>query len=240
MMASTIHKPMFFEVHSDPALRELWFPGNPRPADGTVIDASIMASAESWQRIRDGKKVVASEVSMPRMRYWLTVYSDGILQIDAREFAEGRRYQGLTPVSVPLDVDGPRPEFTFGSGSMPVISDTLAEMIESLCPGDVQRFPITVLPSVSGYEILNVIATADCFDETLSHFKKWTPENGRPERVGDYRDVYPLRIDPRRTDSHDIFRILGWVGALIVSDRLKTAMEGIDNLGVVFEPVTEP
>ena len=64
-------------------------------------------------------------------------------------------------------------------------------------------------------------------------------ESGRPDRVGDYKDVHPLRVDPRRTN-YDIFRIRGWVRPLIVSDRLKTAMEEIDNLGVVFEPVTEP
>lgn len=239
MIDNSLDKPTFFDVLPDPALRELWFPGNPRPADGTAIGPQLLAVAEVWHLIRDGKPVEVRLVGLEKMRYAVSVDLTGLCEIDAREFSEGRRYEGLTPVTVPLDVDGPRPEFTFGSGNMPVVSQALADVIESICPADVQRFPITVLPSTTGYEILNVTAVADCLDETLSEFvQKWTPEDGQPGKVGQFRAVGVLRIDPRHTSNHHIFRIRGWEAALIVSHRLKEAMEGIENLGVVFEPVT--
>lgn len=240
-MENTLDKPLFFDVLSDPALQELWFPGDPRAADGTIIDARLLTDerVEVWHEIRDGKRIEVRLVPMDRMRYPLSIDLDGVCEIDAREFTEGRRYDGLTPVTVPLEVDGPRPEFTFGAGAMPVVSRRLAELIESICPTEVQRFPITALPSITGYEILNVTAIADCLDETISTFKKFTPESARPDRVGDYSEVGRLRIDPRRTNNHDIFRIRGWEVALIVSDRVKAAMEGIENLGVIFDPVTD-
>jgi hypothetical protein len=229
----------FFEVLPDPALRELWFPGDPRPADDTVIDAWRLAHAEVWQSVREGKKVKVRVLEMEKMRYGLTVHLDGVCEIDAREFSEGRRYEGLTPVAVPLDVDGPRPEFTFAAGSTPVVSRRLAELIEGICPGDVQRFPVTILPSISGYEILNVTATADCVDESRTrHVERWTLDSARPDQVGTYSEIGGLIIDPRRTNNHDIFRVRDWESALIVSDRLKRAMERVENLGVVFEPVT--
>lgn len=241
MMEKALDQRMFFEVVSDPALRELWFPGDPRPADGTVVDARSLALAEDWQTIRDGRKVPVRAVRMAKMRYSLIVHRDGLCEIDAREFTEGRRYEGLTPVAVPLDVDGPRPEFTFAASHMPIVSQRLAELIESLCQGQVQRFPITVLPSLSGYEILNVTATADCVDETRTRYiKKWTLDSARPDRVGKFSEIGGLIIDPRRTNKYDIFRVHDWEIALVVSDRVKEAMERIDNLGVVFEPVTEP
>ena len=38
-------------------------------------------------------------VPMANMHYPLAVHDDGLCDIDAREFAEGRRYEGLTPVA---------------------------------------------------------------------------------------------------------------------------------------------
>ena len=156
--------------------------------------------------LRSGKAVEAagwSRYAWCRWRTWrypLAVHDNGLCDIDAREFAEGRRYEGLTPVALSLRVDGPPPEFTFAAGQMPIVSHRLAAVIESLCPSDVQRFPVVVLPAVSGYEILNVVATADCLDETRSEFSKFTVDDSvRPDRAGDYRAVARLRIDPRRT-----------------------------------------
>ena len=239
MTRHNLNSTLFYELLWDPALTDLWFPGDPRPAEGTVVDAASLWRAEKWKSRRGGRMVPVRLVPMANMRYPLAVHDDGLCDIDAREFAEGRRYEGLTPVALSLRVDGPRPEFTFAAGQMPIVSHRLAAVIESLCPSDVQRFPVVVLPAVSGYEILNVVATADCLDETRSEFSKFTVDDSvRPDRAGDYSAVARLRIDPRRTDGHGIFRVRRWEIALVVSDEVKKAMERFDHLGVVFEPVS--
>jgi hypothetical protein len=240
MRQHTHNNAVYFRVLSDPAFRDLWFPGNPRVADGTTIDPHRLADAEISHEIRQGKKVALRLVTAEGMRYGLTVHPDGICEIDAREFTEGRPYGGPTPAAVSLDVDGARPEFTFAAFDMPIVSRRLAELIERLCPGQTQRLPVTILPSLSGYEILNVTATADCVDETRSRYiKKWTLDSACPDRVGTFSEIGGLMIDPRRANNHGIFRVRDWEIALIVSDPVKTAMEAIEDLGVVFEPVTE-
>ena len=234
-MVNTFEDQRFFEVLPDPAFRELWFPGCPRPASDTIIDPRSLADdrAEAWHTIRGGKKIEVRLVSMDKMRYSLSAGLDGILEIDAREFKEGRRYEGMLPSFVPIDVDGPRPEFTLYS--LPIVSQPLAELIDRICAADVQRFPGYFLPSIIGYKILNVTATADCLDEARSAFKKFTPDGVRPDLAGEYRDVERVGLTPI-AQATTTFSIRGWEVALIVSERLRLAMQDIENLGVAFRP----
>ena len=66
---------------------------------------------------------------------------------------------------------------------------------------------------------------------------KWTEKDGRPDKVGKYRHLGDLTIDSSRTNGHHIFRIRDWEIALIVSERVKDALNGIDDLGIVFQAV---
>jgi hypothetical protein len=231
---------VYFELHSDDTgMPVRWFPGDPQTARDFVIDPQLLADAEIGPGVQRGEKVLRRLLTVEGARYPLSIYPDGVCEIDAREFSRGRHYRGPVPVALPLDVDGPRPEFTIGSFHMPIVSRELAEIIEGLCPGDVERFPVTVLPVLSGYEILNVVATADCVDEQRTrHITRWTLDSARPDRAGQYHVIAGLVIDPARTNGQGIFRVRDWDVALIVSHRVKVAMEKIGNLGVVFEPVT--
>jgi hypothetical protein len=52
------------------------------------------------------------------------------------------------------------------------------------------------------------------------------------------RMITNLRIDPHCCGNAHIFRIEGWEIALIVSCELKAAIEGFDDLGIIFDPVS--
>lgn len=65
----------------------------------------------------------------------------------------------------------------------------------------------------------------------------WTEKDNYPEMLGNYKMISTIRIDPARTDGHHLFRIARWPLALLVSEDLKRALEGIPSLGVVFESV---
>jgi hypothetical protein len=240
MTKKAFHTPPFFELLPDPTLREPWFPTNPYLADGST-DVRLLGDKqlEKYHRIENGRRVEVLLLPTGSTRYSLSVYPNGACEIDPREFTEGRRYGGPIPVMVRLEIDGTRPQFTFASHNMPIVSHPLAKLIGNICSEDVQRLPITVGPSITGYEILNVVATADCLDEALSEFvEKWTLEHGRRDKVGQYRAVGRLKIDSARTDNRGVFRIRGWEGALIVSHKVRMALERIANLGVVFNPVS--
>ncbi|EPX64904.1 hypothetical protein D187_000327 [Cystobacter fuscus DSM 2262] len=62
----------------------------------------------------------------------------------------------------------------------------------------------------------------------------WRPEDGAPDRVGDYRLVRGLRIDPSQAGDSDIFRPRGWSSVLLVSERLKQALEDEQLGGIRF------
>lgn len=49
-----------------------------------------------------------------------------------------------------------------------------------------------------------------------------------------YRQIYGLKIDPAAVGGANIFRPWGWTRALIVSERVKQAMEEEGMLGAKF------
>lgn len=230
----------FYSISFNPLLTDVWFPDVPLLAGNTVIDPRLLTNdrVKVWHEIWEGKEVEVQLVPMDGLRYSLSVHRDGICAIDAREFTEGRRYIGPMPATVHLRQEGSSPAFTFGGFDLPVVSDRVVTALSALCPNDIQCLPVSVGLFATGFQILNVIATADCLDEARSSFEKWTPSHNRPDRVGDYRLVVALKVDPNRTQNRHMFRIRGWHIALVVSEEVKNTLEAIDNLGVVFEEVS--
>lgn len=158
-------------------------------------------------------------------------------EIDARAFTYGRAYVGPRPVIVPIQQNGRKVQFNLAAFDMPVVSEEIASVIGELAPRDIEFFPVTIERSLPGYVVLNTVRREACVDESMSDVTFWTTEDGRPDKVGRYRMVSDLTIDPTRTHGAHIFRIQDFEVALLVSERIKDALESIDNLGVVFEPV---
>jgi len=57
--------------------------------------------------------------------------------------------------------------------------------------------------------VANVLPCVDCIDESRTVGEKWTESDGRPDKVGMYRTIVYLFVDPTRI-AHDIFRVQGW------------------------------
>jgi hypothetical protein len=155
-------------------------------------------------------------------------------EIDAREFTEGVPYPGPRPAVVPVGNSGRELAFSFGAFDMPVVSTAIADVIFRIAPDDVECFPINVPGSKGTYVILNVICALDCLDEEKSEFTRWTKEDERPDRLGQYHVISTIRVDPSRAQDHHIFRIKDWPLALLLSNTLKNALADIPDLGVVF------
>jgi hypothetical protein len=101
-----------------------------------------------------------------------------------------------------------------------------AEHPERLGIQEVQFLPVEVDNHAGPYFILNTLRTLRCIDDARCvEVQYWTPENGQPEKVGRYRYVRELRIDPTKTEGARVFRTWGWSLALIVSEDLKQALE---------------
>ena len=165
-------------------------------------------------------------------------------EIDARHFVFGHehsvglRYAGPLPVSLPVRQAGRPVAFTLAAFNMPVVSQRVGAAIQELAGSDIERFPVIVGSGLLGYEVLNVLRVEDCLDEARTrYFVKWTAEDGRPDLVGEYRDIHGLKVDATRTRGAHIFRIKGSLIQLIVSEELRRELRRIPDLGVVFERV---
>jgi hypothetical protein len=129
-------------------------------------------------------------------------------------------------------------DFSLTSFAVPVVTDKLGAAIATVAQTDLQELPLRI-PAHANFEVLNALRIVACLDETKSMFTKWTHADHRSDLAGQYRMVTQLHVDPKRIpgDSH-FFRIEGWAIALIVSERVKAAMEKVGCHGAVFADVT--
>jgi hypothetical protein len=102
----------------------------------------------------------------------------------------------------------------------------------------VQFLPVEVENHPGPYFILNTLRTIRCIDDArCEEVQYWRPEDGEPEKVGQYQSVVGLRIDPTKVEGAHIFRPWGWRVALLVSEDVKEALEREGITGTRFTEV---
>ncbi len=142
---------------------------------------------------------------------------------------EGRPVLGISHPGVPLD-------FSLTELATPIVTERVVSLFDQLELGkEVQFIPAQVEGRTEPYFILNTLHILRCIDdarcETVVY---WTPEDGEPELVGKYQNVRGLKVDPARMGDVGICRPWGWTVALIVSERVKLAMENAGITGTRF------
>ncbi|MGZ3460781.1 MAG: imm11 family protein, partial [Archangium sp.] len=163
-------------------------------------------------------------------------------EVRARQFMSGEptRFDGR--LRVPVYHPGTSLDFTcVDTGGFPVVTEKVARVLAELAPGDVQLFPVEVDSRPEPYFLVNVARLVKCIDdEACAEVLYWTPEDGRPDKVGQYRDVYGMRIDPSKVGNAKVFRPWGYRGSLLVAEDVKEALERTGASGLVFTEVTGP
>ncbi|MFO0820019.1 MAG: hypothetical protein U1A77_18865 [Pirellulales bacterium] len=157
----------------------------------------------------------------------------GGTEIQAVQFTSGQSYRGPPPHSVKIYQAGPPTEVSFGWMNLPVFSDSARSAIESVAAQDCEFFTIDIQGTGRPWHILNAIALVDCFDVNRSEFE----QEGEGDQA-EYDWVYKLVIDPARVGPHELFRIRGYALDLIVSEKVKAAIERLPRHGVSFKCVT--
>lgn len=153
--------------------------------------------------------------------------------IDPRAFTEARAVECAVPLTVPVRRRGIPLDFTLADFDMPVLRSSFAMRLRELEPEAIQLIPSTVAGEAGAFDILNVLSVVDALDEERSAITYWREEDGRPERVGQYRMVLNMTLDPSRIGAHHVFRIKGWEVALVVSATARERLIGAT--GAVFE-----
>ncbi len=146
-------------------------------------------------------------------------------RIDPWQFGRGRSVEAPSDMRMRLRVPGSPLDYSEAAFAIPVVSRRLRELLARLGVEEVQFFPASVESHDEPYFVLNVTRLVDCIDESRClRTVRWKPEDGQPEKIGDYRVVEGLRIDPLKVGGARIFRARGWP-VLIVSEDLKQAIE---------------
>jgi len=153
-------------------------------------------------------------------------------------FYRGERLPDLGPLKLPITVPGRALDFSRAAFAAPVVHARVASVLSELAPEEVQALPVKIEGQPEPFFILVATQLIQCIDERASrHVRKWTPEDGRPEKLGKYRDVRGMRIDPSKVGDAKIFRPQGWAIVLIVREDIKDALEGMGATGTTFEEV---
>jgi hypothetical protein len=140
-------------------------------------------------------------------------------------------------LEVAVSAPGRELAFCLSSFATPVATTELAGAMAGVAGSDLECIPLLV-DGRTGYLALNALRSVKALDERSSEFAKWTPWDHRPELAGTYRRVVELRIDAAAIEPKlHLFRLEGWSIALIVSEKMKAAMERAGCLGAKFEEV---
>jgi len=161
---------------------------------------------------------------------------DGGTSLDARAFVDCARYDG-PPLILKTIQHGRRFPINFGPFDMPVVTVELGERLRTLAGGDVQLVPARI-DGVDSVRILNVLTCCSCIDESRTIGTKWMPDDGRPDKVGNYRMIIKLFIDVERTGGSHVLRIHDWQTPLIISEYVSTHLTRQELEGVRLMPVT--
>jgi hypothetical protein len=169
--------------------------------------------------------------------WWLDEIRAASLAFDERILTWGRHVDDPGPLTIALKRDGEPVNLGFTLLQVPVATSQVADMIDRIAPGAIERFPVRVAGSTDSYEAVNVVRVLDVIDRDRSEYLLWKPEDGRPDDLGTFRGVYRLVVKDDVRQSAGIFRPAGWTVALIVSAVLKKELEKLGGLAVRFRPL---
>jgi uncharacterized protein DUF1629 len=156
-------------------------------------------------------------------------------KINPWQFFKGRRIDLQGTIRFPVRPDGVELDFSWAAFSIPVVNSRFVQLCERLGIQEVQFLPVQVEGHAGPYFILNTLRILRCIDEARSEeVRHWKPEDGQPEKVGEYRDIAGVRIDPTKVEGARIFRPWGWPLALIISEDIKEALEREGLTGTKF------
>jgi hypothetical protein len=146
--------------------------------------------------------------------------------VDPWQFFKGQRLELQGLIRFPVKPSGQALDFTWAAFSIPVVHERFVQLFHRLRVPDVQFIPAQVETHSEPYFILNTLRIIPCIDDArCAEVRYWTSEDGQPEKVGEYRSVMGLRIDPAKVGNARLFRPWGWDVALVVSEELKRAIE---------------
>jgi hypothetical protein len=167
------------------------------------------------------------------------VQDDQGRKISSWQFVEGKVLDlGFVPRFY-LERPGHPLDFCWASCGTPVVNTRFVRVLEQLgAHREVQLIPAWVEGQSEPHFILNALSIIRCIDDArCAEVLYWKPEDQRPDKLGQYRSVYGLKVDPVRVGAAHLFRTWGWLVVMVLSQELKDALERAGLTGMTFTEV---
>ena len=154
-------------------------------------------------------------------------------------FSSGQPLSVQLPLRIDMFDRGRALDFSTNAFGVPVIHGRVKAVFERLGLQDqMQIFPISVEGQSDPYFLMNLLREVRCIDDARCDRVSYrTAEEGYEDGVGEYSNVVGMRIDPSKVGQEEIFRPWGWPVSIIVSERVKRAMEEARISGAFFTEV---
>ena len=155
---------------------------------------------------------------------WKYIYGVKIDKHQVNKYLEVNIYQNGCPM-----------DFTMSVGYLvPIVSEAIKQTL--MFVDNLQFFPVNI--AGIQYYIMVICAIINCIDESKSDFDRFTEEDMViPEKIGRYRSFYKMKIDENKMEAKHIGRPAGFEIAIIVSEKVKIAIENINPLTARFKEV---
>lgn len=157
---------------------------------------------------------------------------------DGRQYSFGAAERQEGSLVVEVVRDGRMLDFNLGMLDEVVVRAELGRRVVEVAGECVQVIPARV-GAEDGFVVLNPLCVVDCLDESRSVFRKYDELGVFSNRIGEYRSVDELWIDPSRVPSGAHFFLIGrWRVVMVVSEAVKAAMESVGCEGAIFRRVS--
>ncbi|MFL5345257.1 MAG: imm11 family protein [Hyalangium sp.] len=158
-------------------------------------------------------------------------------RLDDWAFRHGRPVSFEERLKILIEQNGKPLDFSETNSRIPIVHVKLATVFSELARDDVQLLPVDIEGQPDQYLVLVATRLIRCIDEKASKVQFWQPEDGLPDKVGQYYAVDHMRVDKATIGDARVFRPEGWPGDLIVSEEIKDALERMSATGAKFEEV---
>ena len=157
-------------------------------------------------------------------------------EIDPWQFKDGEVVKLEAAPLLRMIRPGRALDFSLTGLTVPLVHGRVVSLFERLgFDQEVQFIPARVEGFTEPYFLLNALRVLRCIDDArCEHVLYWLPEDNRPDKSGQYQNVRGLKVDPAKVGDSNIFRPWGWTVTLLVSERIKLALERAGITGTRF------
>jgi hypothetical protein len=180
------------------------------------------------------------DMQIPRWLFGRIGAADGSY-FDRWLFRNGVPVEPHTALQAEIVKAGTPVDFGINHHGALIVSPRTSEVFRHVAPDAIQVFPVRIGATGVIYDIVNITQCVDCLDFAKSYVERFQPNDPvRPDLAGEISLVINLHVDPERAGGKDLFRLSNYLGAVIISARLKEALEAARITGAAFKPATGP